>query len=1710
MKSPYIILFLTLSLCSCGTPVFKDEIIHSNAELGKVCPLSDGSNLILSKRPGADITYISKLDSNANYIYHSNTINLAYTGNAQIMESKLTTGEKGYTLYHKLSGKEYLTEIKDQGVKVNSKDYTTYHEQVSALTLANGKIFFIGITKPSADFARTVINLRVYDPQTNTDLQGESLVSYSKYISCYEQKDNDVYCVYVYDEDPLRSLLGIQNFKVSDAGIVQKGEPFLIKAFYTQFNYVKAIRYNQNEVGIFFQTGNPAYTVDIPNGNTGKDLYYYHLEVTPTSMKVVRYDYISTNCRFSSDAEDYTADMIAFDDAVYLICELDNGSNNYAKAFRGYVISKGVKKVDYIDFNRFDGKGVKNPQFVKFDQTLAILYTHILSNDGKNVKLLVMNYPDCEDVAGNVNFYGVCPANNQTKLLSKKINVFLNNPYPTSMQNTIVYFRFLSFNNMVIYNGKTPLQLNVDYDPSTINDLSIKEYNNEEGSYLEYVATRKDAKLGVIMGKTCKVRIENPKCLDQCNGCDAKGTDDNHRCFDCKPGFWYDKKDTDTTGCGKDKGIYNCPPCDIACEQCYGPFDNSVPTTNCKEKYCNTDGGYYPYEDNFRTCFNESDKEKWEDLLGLEEKLYLDKNNSTNKKDWVWRKCHKNCASCHMKGDDKNNKCDVCKNTLFFYCNQTKDNGGIPGTCHPSCEGDGCYKSDPKDTEGMAKMCPCLPYCKVCQNKDVCDECRATWLLQPEKTSCNKSCAYCLTPHFEVPEKQEKGRCVNCREDFNPPQYTYNNKCYEKAKIPRFNYTAYGKENLTYTVEKLYHVIDPVCNMLTGCKKGCHKCSVLETDRCTECEEDYYMEDPFGIQKRSYFKCFTKKECLGIDQYSNDPNLRIGRVAIVENEQKICLNCRQRNNSYRLPEEMYYCGPKINRTYVDIPEDNKLSYCYVRCKECEKWGSNCVMNCLSCRDSKYYDLIRYDQKNGNCFRKQHKCGIYPYYHNYDLATDEDNCGEDCDVCLYNFQCPKEFPYFKFETHECVEFCPVTDVLGGACNVNHTSAITILMRNPFGLRSPYDLLNNTITINQIISSSLFQYFCASYNCDVNSLSKDINNYLGHGQIYNLPESKVIIGNNISIELTTVKLELEKLLGYLKGDDNSGSSTDTPKTTALNLSDCEKILKKKYGLPEEEELIIVKADIMKELNLSAILPEFPDIEYQMFSTSLGAFLPLSVCQEENTGVTVSNPFSSYNLLNLFQSKTASVVSNGYDVFDANSPFYNDVCTPFTNENGNDVLLDARRKDYYNENVNLCDSGCTFAGYNAQGKTYTCRCNIQATPGESLGEYKGEVVERTMPENFKDLISRRSNIAVFKCAAQAFSAEGQKYNYGSYILLAAIASFIGVTVFHFIKERKGMQKAYEGLGKIANPPKPGETEEKKHDKKKEDKKKEDKKKEDKKKDDKKKDDKKDDKKKDVKKGGKVGLSENEFIGGPTSGKKFPVGKKPKTIKVKGDINYEDDKLNFSPYEVALKHDERTFLATYWSLLKFKQTIIFTFYTQSLGILRSTKIVLFILFIGFYMAFTALFFNDDIMRAIYIYKGNTNAAVHIPNIILSSLCSFIASLIVRFVCLGERGISKIITESNIENRKALAEKERLCASIKLYVLYIVSACLLFLCWYYVAAFGAVFKNSQKNYLINTLISFIVCNLWPCVTTFIPTLLRRKALEKKNKIMYKVSQYVF
>ena len=143
--------------------------------------------------------------------------------------------------------------------------------------------------------------------------------------------------------------------------------------------------------------------------------------------------------------------------------------------------------------------------------------------------------------------------------------------------------------------------------------------------------------------------------------------------------------------------------------------------------------------------------------------------------------------------------------------------------------------------------------------------------------------------------------------------------------------------------------------------------------------------------------------------------------------------------------------------------------------------------------------------------------------------------------------------------------PITDILGKTCLMNHTNAGFILLQNPFELADLYRPINQTVNIQQLISSKIFETVVSQMNIDVNTAKKQINNVLGQGQIFNLPESQIIIGNNISIELTSVSLELEKLAKLLESKSNNQqtitTTTTTTQTSILDISQCESILKKK---------------------------------------------------------------------------------------------------------------------------------------------------------------------------------------------------------------------------------------------------------------------------------------------------------------------------------------------------------------------------------------------------------------------------------------------------------------------------------------------------------------------------------------------------------------------
>ena len=97
--------------------------------------------------------------------------------------------------------------------------------------------------------------------------------------------------------------------------------------------------------------------------------------------------------------------------------------------------------------------------------------------------------------------------------------------------------------------------------------------------------------------------------------------------------------------------------------------------------------------------------------------------------------------------------------------------------------------------------------------------------------------------------------------------------------------------------------------------------------------------------------------------------------------------------------------------------------------------------------------------------------------------------------------------------------------------------------------------------------------------------------------------------------------------------------------------------------------------------------PQVEYILVDPYYYEKLNISIYKE--TIIDVYVPFkiseNSYNLYKFSQNQ-------GYNIFNPNDSFYNDICTPFDSQNKTDVLIRSRKKDFFT-NYNFCEDGCKF---------------------------------------------------------------------------------------------------------------------------------------------------------------------------------------------------------------------------------------------------------------------------------------------------------------------------------------------------------------------------------------------------------------------------------
>ena len=141
---------------------------------------------------------------------------------------------------------------------------------------------------------------------------------------------------------------------------------------------------------------------------------------------------------------------------------------------------------------------------------------------------------------------------------------------------------------------------------------------------------------------------------------------------------------------------------------------------------------------------------------------------------------------------------------------------------------------------------------------------------------------------------------------------------------------------------------------------------------------------------------------------------------------------------------------------------------------------------------------------------------------------------------------------------------------------------------------------------------------------------------------------------------------------------------------------------------------------------------------------------------------------------------------------------------------------------------------------------------------------------------------------------------------------------------------------------------------------------------------------------------------------------------------------------------------------------------------------------------------------------KGSFDFLFQIPQILYSTIISSIINIIVKTLSLSQKNILEIKEAKT--NVKQVASNILKCLLIKFILFFVLSFLFLLLFWYYLSCFCAVYNNTQKHLIEDTLISYILSLIYPFLLSFIPGIFRIPSLRCRNKdkiFLYKFSQIV-
>ena len=268
-----------------------------------------------------------------------------------------------------------------------------------------------------------------------------------------------------------------------------------------------------------------------------------------------------------------------------------------------------------------------------------------------------------------------------------------------------------------------------------------------------------------------------------------------------------------------------------------------------------------------------------------------------------------------------------------------------------------------------------------------------------------------------------------------------------------------------------------------------------------------------------------------------------------------------------------------------------------------------------------------------------------------------NCYENCSYyyyfdnentfhCTMELKCPKKYPQLIEYKKEYIKY----DIKNIIDNLETN------LKNKSQAISKFEEIEYYNEILQIAE----EYFKSEYY----DTSK-----LDNGQ------EEIIESEKLKITFTTIENEKNKM---------------NINTTVIDIGECETLLREYYNISKDEKLYLKKIDIIQEGMKTS------KIGYDVYYNLLGQNLvKLNLPSCENTKISIFIPIS---------------INEPIDKLNSSSGYYNDICYTTTSEDGTDIKLDDRKKDFIDKNKAICQEDCQFSKYDEIKKIAKCSCNVK----------------------------------------------------------------------------------------------------------------------------------------------------------------------------------------------------------------------------------------------------------------------------------------------------------------------------------------------------------------------------------------------------------------